>query len=321
MVLGTLDRFSYYVGFFFSYIKDKAAESPHLTKSLLIHFFLLIVASGMIPSCHKIQKPNVISIDILPLTDQIKPDAKPQKTQAKPQPKKIEPPKPKIKTPPKIVEQPKPKPQKQEAIERKKAIEPPQPKKADLPSPTKEEVKPKPEPEKDVVKKQELNKDTVEQAGKKSLLKDLEKKEESLDDLFQELDNKKEEIKNIKPQPQPVAQAQTHAQDEAVDQAFARDLMQKIKSQISRCWSIPIGVKDIQDIQVNLFIALDVSGNVMQVRILDTGLYASDNYYRVLADSAERAVRECSPLQGMPVEKYKFWKEIEFSFNPAMMAN
>ncbi len=308
---------------FFEFLRNKSGRSPHITKSIILHIFIFLGFSGAIPSCSKPIKPvTTITVDIMPLSDQIKPNAVPQAKQqvAKPvpptPPKKIEKPKPKPIEPKPAAE--KPKPVKQEAIEKKKAEEAPQPKKTDLPSIKKDEVKEKPEPKPDIVKKQEVNKDKEEQAGKKSLLKDLEKKEESLDELFNTIDKEKPKAEPVVTQP--VAQAQTQAEDAAADEAFARDLMQKIQSQITRCWSIPIGAKEVQDMQVRLYISLDSTGNVLQVKIMDTGLYNSDNIYRVLADSAVWAVKECSPLQGLPTDKYKFWKEIEFLFNPAMMA-
>lgn len=305
---------------FFEFLRNKAGQSPSLTKSLILHLFLLLAFSGAIPSCDtKTIKPTVVTVDILPLSDQIKPNAKPQ---PRPQPAKPVPP-----APPKKIEKPKPikpkpiaekpKPVKQEAIEKKKAVEAPQPKKTDLPSIKKDEVKEKPEPKPDIVKKQELNKDTEDQTGKKSLLKDLEKKEESLDELFDQIEKVKPKAEPVAPQPS--TQAPTEATEDAVDESFARDLMQKIQSQIARCWSIPIGAKEGKNTQVRLFISLDSTGNVLQVRILDTGLYNSDNNYRVLADSTVWAVKECSPLQGLPTDKYQFWKEIEFTFDPAMM--
>ncbi|MDX1950307.1 MAG: hypothetical protein SFT90_07420 [Rickettsiales bacterium] len=310
-----------------AFIREKARQSPHLTKSLIAHFILILLISGAIPSCtSKPIKPKVVEVNIMPMADKINPQAKPQAHNQKPKPilpKKVEPPKPKPKPkePPKPVEQPKPKPKPQEAIERKKAIEPPQPKKADAPSPKKDEVKPEIKPLPEVIKKQEVNKDKEDQAGKKSLLKDLEKKEESLDDLFGEIEKKKEEIKEAKPQPKTSTQAPNTANEDVVDEAFVRDLMQKIQSQISRCWSIPIGAKDVGNMQVTLYIKLDSAGNVLQVKIMDSGLYNSDQTFRVVADSAVWAVKDCSPLQGLPTDKYKFWQEIEFNFNPALMAN
>ncbi len=311
-----------------AFIKEEAIKNPHFTKSLIVHFLIILFISGAIPSCtSKPIKPKVVEVNIMPLADKINPNAKPQAEQPKPKPilpKKVEPPKPKpkpIKQPPKPVEAPKPKPKPQEALERKKAIEPPQPKKADAPSPKKDEVKPDIKPLPEVIKKQELNKDKEDQAGKKSLLKDLEKKEESLDDLFSEIEKKKEEIKEVKTQPTQTNNAPNKAEEEVVDQAFVRDLMQKIQSQISRCWSIPVGAKDVGAMQVRLYIKLDSAGNVLQVKILDSGYYNSDPTFRVVADSAVWAVKDCSPLQGLPADKYIHWQEIEFNFNPALMAD
>jgi outer membrane biosynthesis protein TonB len=280
-------------------IRDKSLENPHITKSLLLHFVILLVLSGMLPTCaRKIEAPRIIAVDILPLGADQRTTPK-----AAQQVKKVEPkkdiPKP---LPPKQVKKPVEATKMEKAEKPKAAAKPPE-------KPSLKKVEKKPEP----IKKpqEEQKKDTREQEGKKKLLKDLEKKDQAaLEDIFEDA---------AKTEPKPASQpAQNSGKSDVIDPAFINELMGKIQSQISQCWNIPIGAKDVQNMQVRLFIALSPAGDVMQVRIVDQIMYSADNAYRVVADSAVWAVKECSPLQGLPADKYDLWKEIEFTFDPSL---
>ncbi len=287
-----------FINKYFSYLRGKSIEYPNVTKSLILHLLIVVTLSGTVPTCSKkIEAPRIIAVDIMPLGQDQKTAPKPLVEQKKPVEKK-EPPKP---VPPKEIKKP------ADAAKMEKADKPkPIAKPQEKPSPKK--VEKKPEPEKKKVEEQK--KDTQDQEGKKKLLKDLEKKEQAaLDDIFAEASKE--------PTPPAVAQASGKAEP-TVDPAFVNELMGKIQSQVSQCWNIPIGAKDVQNMRVNLFIALAANGGVTQVKIIDQIQYNTDNVYRVVADSAVWAVKECSPLQGLPADKYDLWKEIEFSFDPSM---
>lgn len=282
-----------------SFLKEKSIENPNLTKSIILHIFIVIAISGMLPRCSRdIEKPKVIAIDIMPLGEAQKTMPKPPQQQKKVEPKK-EPPKP---VPPKEVKKPV-EATKMEKAEKPKPVAKPEEKK---PSPKKEQKKP--EPEKKKVEQQK--KDTQDQEGKKKLLKDLEKKDQAeLENIFDDV---------AKEEPKPTTQpAQSSGKSDVVDPAFINELMGKIQSQVTQNWNIPIGVKDVQNMQVRLFIALTPQGVVTDVKILDQIQYSTDNAYRVIADSALWAVKEASPFQGLPADKYDLWKEIEFTFDPS----
>ncbi len=292
-----------FINKYFSYLKGKSVENPNLTKSIILHFVIVLLVSGMLPTCaRKIEKPKVIAVSIMPMGDATKtaPQAPPPEIK-KEEPKK-EPPKP---LPPKEVKK-LDSAAKMEKAEKPKAAAKPEEKK---PAPKKVEKKPEPEKEKKPQDKQK--KDDRDQEGKKKLLKDLEKKDqEVLENIFDEAI--KEETKPATATPQNSGKA------EVPDAAFVNELMGKIQGQISECWNIPIGAKDIQNMSVRLFIALTPSGAVTDVKIIDQLQYSTDNVYRVVADSAVWAVKECSPLKDLPADKYEMWKEIEFSFDPSM---
>ena len=88
-----------------------------------------------------------------------------------------------------------------------------------------------------------------------------------------------------------------------------------IRHQIEQCWSVPAGVRDAADMRVSIHVSLRPDGSVIDSRIVSTGRMGEPNY-RAAAESAQRAVRLCSPLQDLPVDKYQRWRELTLTFNP-----
>ncbi|NDF11826.1 MAG: hypothetical protein EB060_03295 [Proteobacteria bacterium] len=94
--------------------------------------------------------------------------------------------------------------------------------------------------------------------------------------------------------------------------------VEAIIGQISKCWSVPAGARDAGTMAVALHMMLKEDGTVTSVDIVDVGRYNAPDQaiYRASADAAKRAVIKCSPLKGLPVEKYNSWKEMELNFDP-----
>jgi hypothetical protein len=90
-----------------------------------------------------------------------------------------------------------------------------------------------------------------------------------------------------------------------------------IRQQIAQCWNIPAGARDAQDLVIEIKVAVNSDGTVRQARIVDTGRYAGDTFFRAAADSAVRAVLNprCSPLR-LPPDKYEAWQNLDLFFNP-----
>jgi hypothetical protein len=93
--------------------------------------------------------------------------------------------------------------------------------------------------------------------------------------------------------------------------------LKAIKKQIEKCWSPPAGNVDAGKLAVLLNITFGQDGSATSVKIKDSFKYNSDELYRVAADAAVRAVHKCSPLQGLPVDQYSSWQNIEFNFDPS----
>src|SRR5262249_51002793 len=93
-----------------------------------------------------------------------------------------------------------------------------------------------------------------------------------------------------------------------------------IRQQFQRCWNVPAGAKDAANLIVTLRVDLTQDGTVTTVRrVGDEARYNSDSFFRAAADSAMRAVHECSPLKNLPTEKYENWSEMELTFDPKEM--
>ena len=65
--------------------------------------------------------------------------------------------------------------------------------------------------------------------------------------------------------------------------------------------------------------SLDREGRVVSARVDNKLRFASDRIFKVAAEEAIRATRECSPLP-LPPEKYEQWKSFVFAFNPKFLS-
>jgi hypothetical protein len=70
---------------------------------------------------------------------------------------------------------------------------------------------------------------------------------------------------------------------------------------------------------VEIRVTFNPDGSVVRAEILNTARMASDTFYRTAAESAYRAVLQCSPLRQMPVKKYNTWKVVTLNFDPSQM--
>ena len=95
-------------------------------------------------------------------------------------------------------------------------------------------------------------------------------------------------------------------------------LAQMVISQITPCWSIPVGAKEAEEMQIGVTIVLNPDGTLRgPPRIEDRTRMARDLVFRAVAESALRALYHprCTPLR-LPVKNYETWKEISFNFDP-----
>lgn len=270
-----------------------------LTYSAIMHVVLFLFVVFGLPSLFdrtRDLEEQAITAEILPIStvSNVRPSAQPKPEEQQP-------------TPPKPVSQPKPAkptPPPPKPVE----VQKPEPKAEPLPKPKekpKAQEKPKEEP-KEKPKAQEKPKEKPKEAP-------------TLDQILKDIKAKAD-------QQQPKqAQAVENPSDKPAKGPFnptmPLSLSEKdaIRQQIQRHWNIPAGAKDAMNLVVLLNIKLNRDGTVRSVDVVDKGRYGSDSFFRAAADSAMRAVRQASPLQGLSQEKFDSWEELELNFDPKEM--
>ena len=93
-----------------------------------------------------------------------------------------------------------------------------------------------------------------------------------------------------------------------------------LRAQIFGCWSVPLGLPYDENLLVRIKLQLKKDGTIMKSEILDHQRMnmPGQKFYKVLAESALRAVRLCQPLK-VPPTGYDKWKNLQLNFNPTEM--
>ena len=93
-----------------------------------------------------------------------------------------------------------------------------------------------------------------------------------------------------------------------------------LKAQIFGCWSIPLGLPYDENLLVRIKLELKPDGSVIKSEILDHARMnkPGQGFYKVLAESALRAVKLCQPLR-VPTTGYERWKELQLNFDASEM--
>ena len=93
-----------------------------------------------------------------------------------------------------------------------------------------------------------------------------------------------------------------------------------LRAQIFGCWSVPLGLPYDQNLLVRIKLQLKKDGTIIKSEILDHERMnrPGQKFYKVLAESALRAVRLCQPLK-VPPTGYDKWKDLQLNFNPTEM--
>ena len=93
-----------------------------------------------------------------------------------------------------------------------------------------------------------------------------------------------------------------------------------LKAQIFGCWSIPLGLPYNENLLVRIKLQLEPDGTVTKSEILDHARMnkPGQGFYKVLAESALRAIKLCQPLR-VPSTGYERWKELQLNFDAREM--
>lgn len=270
--------------------------NPFLGLSVLVHAVVVLALWLGLP---QLQKPlpepvHIVPVEIAELAPMTAAPEEKKPEEKKPEPPKPEPPKP---------EPPKPEPPKPQPVK--------EPEKADPLLEEKPKKKPKP-PE------------TKPQPEKASALSSVLKNVAKLKDEkpVPKTPDKPTEKPSEKPAEQPAEKKSDAPAPSALNRAERLTSSEEdaIRQQLRGCWNVPVGGKDIDNMAVEIYIAVNPDRTVKEVLVVDQNRYNRDSFFRALADSAVRALKNprCSPL-ALPPEKYQQWKETIFNFNPRDM--
>ena len=93
-----------------------------------------------------------------------------------------------------------------------------------------------------------------------------------------------------------------------------------LKAQIFGCWSIPLGLPYDENLLVRIKLQLKPDGTVIKSEILDHARMnrPGQGFYKVLAESALRAIKLCQPLR-VPTTGYERWKDLQLNFDAREM--
>ena len=89
-----------------------------------------------------------------------------------------------------------------------------------------------------------------------------------------------------------------------------------LKAQIFGCWSLPLGLPYQENLMVRIKLKLKPDGTVLRSEVLDHARMNTpgQGFYKVLAESALRAIRICQPLR-VPPTGYEKWKDLQLNFD------
>ena len=131
------------------------------------------------------------------------------------------------------------------------------------------------------------------------------------------IDKAKEETANVEKKENKLTQSN-------IKNSFASGLTlseeDALRAQIFGCWTVPLGLPYDDNLLVRIKLELKQDGTVGKSEILDHERMnkPGQKFYKILAESALRAVRLCQPLR-VPQTGYEKWKNIQLNFNPTEM--
>ncbi len=169
---------------------------------------------------------------------------------------------------------------------------------------------------------------------KKEIIKKKQNPEEIKPQIRQSSEFEKKEIINTN---EIAALIDKAKEEEAVEQQKSKKLTQSnvknsfatglslseedaLRAQIFGCWSVPLGLPYDDDLLVRIKLELKKDGTIMKSEILDHERMnrPGQKFYKILAESALRAIRICQPLK-VPPTGYEKWKNIQLNFDPTEM--
>ena len=131
------------------------------------------------------------------------------------------------------------------------------------------------------------------------------------------IDKSKQDTAEIKTQKNLVSQDQ---EKNIENSSLSLSEEDALKAQIFGCWSIPLGLPYDENLLVRIKLKLKPDGSVIDSEILDHARMnkPGQGFYKVLAESALRAIKLCQPLR-VPTTGYERWKDLQLNFDAREM--
>ena len=284
-----------------------------MNKSLIIssalHVALIVLTALSLPFLAKkpIDLPPIISVELIQITEKTNipfaPKAKKIIEKAKEKEKQLV----SEQAPPKKIEKTKTKTvvsldQNKETIDNQTPEAVPLPEKTVKQIKTKEEKKQNPEKFDEEVKQ-------VSEFEKKELF--------DPNSIAALIDKSKQDTAEVKTQKNLVSQDQ---EKNIENSSLSLSEEDALKAQIFGCWSIPLGLPYDENLLVRIKLKLKPDGSVIDSEILDHARMnkPGQGFYKVLAESALRAIKLCQPLR-VPTTGYERWKDLQLNFDAREM--
>jgi len=277
--------------------------------STLLHVFLILITAMSLPFLTKkpLDLPPIVSVELIQIADKTNipyaPKAKKTIEKAKEKEKKIV----SKQAPPKKVKKNKTKTvvakKKNKKIEKEKPKAVPLPEKTVKKIETQEENKQNPDKVDTKVKQvSEFEKKELVDTSTLQGLIDKAKEQESAEVLKKNNQVSQDQVRNIE------NTGLTLSEEDA------------LKAQIFGCWSIPLGLPYNENLLVRIKLELKPDGSITKTEIIDHARMnkPGQGFYKVLAESALRAVKLCQPLR-VPSTGYERWKELQLNFDAREM--
>ncbi len=131
------------------------------------------------------------------------------------------------------------------------------------------------------------------------------------------IDKSKEDVGETTDKPNKISQDQDRTVENIGLSLSEEDAL---KAQIFGCWSIPLGLPYNENLLVRIKLKLKPDGSVIKSEILDHARMnkPGQGFYKVLAESALRAIQLCQPLR-VPTTGYERWKDLQLNFDAREM--
>ena len=165
-------------------------------------------------------------------------------------------------------------------------------------------------------KESKQNPDKLDEEVKQ--VSEFEKKEfVDLDNIAKLIDKAKEDSADVIKKNDDITQDQDR---NIVTSGLTLSEEDALKAQIFGCWSIPLGLPYNENLLVRIKLMLEPDGSVAKTEILDHARMnkPGQSFYKVLAESALRAVKLCQPLR-VPTTGHERWKELQLNFDAREM--